>query len=448
MSSEHPIRREWSATLRLALPIIAGHLGQMAFGLVDSIMIGQLGAVPLAASGFANALLSTLLIVGIGLLTGVAVRSAFQRGAGDRHAVGEALRHGLLLALGAGLLGAAALHGISAHLERLGQPNEVAMAARIYVVIVGWSLVPCLVSIALKHHLEALGRAWMPMQWVLIGVLLNVIINWILIYGRMGAPALGLEGAAWATLISRVVTLLGMAADYARMASFSQWRPQRWWASYRRAEFAALFAVGWPTAAQMFFEVGLFNTAALMMGSIGVNPLAAHQIALSCAATTFMFPLGISQALAVRISAARGSDQGHRVRAIGFGGIAAGAAVMLLCALVMITARRPIAAFFIEDAEVIALASQLLVMAGVFQLFDGTQVTAIGALRGLGDVRGPTLITCAGYWALALPTAWMLGLHSPMGPHGVWTGLTLGLMSCAALLLLRFHRRSRRAVAP
>jgi MATE family multidrug resistance protein len=303
--------------------------------------------------------------------------------------------------------------------------------------------VPVLLKLALKNHLEALHRPWMPLRWVLVGVVLNICLNWILIYGHFGAPALGLVGAGWATLISRVISLVGLAIEYRFSVALAAARPQHWLVRLQRDELRQLFALGWPPAVQLFFEAGLFNLAAVMMGWLGVVPLAAHQVALSCAATTFMFPLGIAQALSVRVGSVRGAGEPWRARAIGFGGIGAGALIMLAFACVFVAAARPIAGFFIEDPAVVELASRLLLLAALFQIFDGTQVTSMGALRGLADVRVPTAITCLGYWLLALPAARYLGFHTPLGPEGIWTGLVVGLVTCALLLLARFARMTR-----
>lgn len=439
-------RHAWAElrpTLLLALPITTGHIGNIVLGLTDSVMIARVGAVSLGASTFANTLFSMVLIVAIGLLTSVSVRTAFEQGAARPQAAGEVLRHGLLIAAVAGTTGALLLHGLSMHLAWFRQPPEVTTEARGYAAIIGWSLIPCLLSITLKNHLEGLNRPWLPLRWVLAGVGLNVFLNWVLIWGHWGAPALGLAGAGWATLASRTFTLAGMAGEYLRSHSLRAWRPVSWTAALTRVELRRLLALGIPPGIQLFFEAGLFNIAALMMGWLGVVPLAAHQVALTCAATTFMFPLGISQALSVRVGAVRGAGELHRVRPIGFGGIAAGAGIMLAFACVMFLGRASIASAFIPDASVAELAARLLVLAGIFQLFDGTQVTSIGALRGLADVTGPTVITCLGYWVLALPAAWFLGFRTTLGPEGVWTGLVVGLVVCAVLLLRRFDRRSR-----
>jgi multidrug resistance protein, MATE family len=438
MSRPANIIRELRPTLVLALPIVGGHVGQILLGLTDSVMIGRAGAVPLAASAFAGAVFGVVYVAAIGLLTSVAVRTAFAFGAGQQRQAGEVLRHGLLIALASSVVLAAGLHVLAGFLEFFRQPAEVAREARPYLAIIGWSLVPGLMFLALKQFYEALNRPWVPMAWVLIGVAGNIFLNWVLIYGKLGAPALGLTGAGWATLLARVIVLAGLLVHLLRSPALEPIRPVSWTARPHRREIRELFALGWPAAVQLLFEAGLFSAAGILMGWLGVAALAAHQIALSCAATTFMFPLGISQALTVRVGHARGARRIDLVRAIGFGGVGAGAAIMAGFAVVFLVAGRLLASVFVEDEPVVRLAAQLLVVAGIFQIFDGTQVTSIGALRGLADVRGPTVITFAGYWVLALPAAAVLGFVWGFGPVGVWSGLAVGLAVCATLLLGRF----------
>ncbi len=442
MSVFRETRRELRPTLRLALPITAGHVGQILLGLTDSIMIGRVGAVPLAASAFAGAVFGVAFLIGIGLLTPVAVRTAEAHGSGRPAAAGEALRHGLLVALAAGLPLAVLLTALSSVLHWFGQPPEVTATARPYFLIIAWSLLPSLGFLAVKNYYEALHRPWTPLYFVLAGVLLNAALNWVLIYGRLGAPALGLAGAGWATLVARVALLAGLCWHLHRCAGLSATRPRRWTAPVDRAELAAQFAQGWPVSLQLFFEASLFSISAIFMGWLGTAALAAHQVALNCAATTFMFPLGLSHALAVRLGHARGAGHGHLLRVIGFGGIGAGAALMGAFGIGFLVAGKAIAGAFIADPAVVELAARLLIVAGVFQVFDGTQVTAMGALRGLADVRTPTVITFLGYWLCAIPAAWSLGFPLRAGPIGVWSGMAVGLGLCALLLVARFSART------
>jgi len=439
------VLRELRTTLALAIPITAGHVGQILLQLTDSVMIGRLGAVPLAGAAFAGTLFGFVYVTSLGLLTAVSVRAAFAHGAGRPREAGEVLRHGLLLAGCEAAVFAVGIQALSHHLAWFGQPPAVARAAQPFLALIGWSLVPGLLFLALKNYYEALNRPWVPMAWMFVALVVNVGLNWVLLYGHLGAPALGLVGSGWSTLLSRTVLLGGLVLHLARSAGVAHAHPERWFARPLSREFRAQLALGLPVSAQLLFEVGLFTAAALLMGWLGTVPLAAHQVALSCASTTFMFPLGLSIALSVRVGQARGAGDLHRLRAIGLGGIGTGAAIMACFALVFVAFGRSIATGFIADPAVIDLATRLLVVAGIFQLFDGTQVTAIGALRGLGDVRGPTLITFVGYWLLALPAARLAGFELGYGPTGVWAGLALGLAVCAVLLLWRFVHNTRRA---
>lgn len=439
--------RELRPTLRLALPITAGHVGQILLGLTDSIMIGRVGAVPLAGAAFAGAVFTVALLVGIGLLTPVAVRAAAAHGAGEPREAGESLRHGLVIAVGAAMLLAGVLTGVAANLGFFGQPPEVAAEARAYLCIIAWSLVPVLAQLAVKNYYEALHKPWVPLYWVLGGVGLNVGLNWVLIYGHLGMPALGLTGAGWATLTSRLVVVAGLFCHLQRCADLAAFHPTRWLAPLQRAELRAQFTQGWPVSLQLFFESSLFSVSAIFMGWLGTVSLAAHQIALNCASTTFMIPLGVSHALAVRIGHARGAGRGHLLRVIGFGGVGTSAAIMTVFGVGFICAGALLAHAFIDDKAVVALAAKLLVVAGFFQIFDGTQVAAMGALRGLGDVRWPTVITFFGYWFCAIPAAWALAFATDYGPIGVWSGMALGLALCAVMLVARFGKLTRAPAA-
>jgi MATE family multidrug resistance protein len=437
------IYTELRATLALAGPIIAGLLGQILLQVVDSIMIGRVGAVPLAASAFAGNVFGVFFVVGIGLLAPVAVRVANALGAHRNQQCGEVLRHGLLVAAAVAVVAVSAQLALLDRLHWFRQPPEVTVAARPYLLLIAWSLVPTLLFQALKQFYEGLGRPMVPMVILLGGVALNVFLNWVLIYGNLGAPALGLVGAGWATLLSRLATLAVLIIHVAAAPDYRAFRPRRWTARPQGAILRDLFGLGLPVGGQHLFESGLFSAAAFLMGWLGTVPLAAHQVAISCAATAFMVPLGVSLALSVRVGHAVGAGERQRLRPVFLGGTLACALFMAATTLLFLVAGRWIAQGFIADEAVIALAAQLLVVAGIFQVFDGTQVAAMGALRGLADVRGPTVIAFAGYWLLALPLAWTLAFPLGFGAVGIWAGMAAGLAVCAGLLTARFWGKAR-----
>lgn len=439
---------ELRATLALALPIVVGQVGQMLMGITDSVMIGQVGKVPLAASAFANGVVNLVMIVGFGLLLPVAVLTARAHGAKEPRECAEYLRHGVGLAVGIAVLGLGLLAVLGLQLHRFGQPAEVVAEVGPYFALLALSLVPALFFQVLKQFSEALGHPWAPMVILVACVGLNAGLNWIFIYGHLGAPAWGLAGAGFATLVARLVALVALAWWLRRKGDVRAELPGAaenpgWRAPWSTARFREMLHLGVPAAGQWLFEVGAFSAAAFMMGWLGTVPLAAHQIALSCAAFTFMFVLGLSSAVSVRLAKAVGEGRTEARRAIGFGALAAGFAVMGVFGAVFALAGPLIARGFTPETEVVALAAKLLAVAALFQVFDGGQVIGAGALRGLGDVRVPTVLTFVAYWIVALPGGYLLAFHTPLGATGVWVGLALGLGSAAVLLGWRFHRLTR-----
>ena len=443
MPRSRAILQEACRILTLAVPITAGQLGQMLLGFSDSLMVGRVGVVPLAASAFAIGIFNVLYVGGIGLVVGVSVLTAQAHGANQPRSAGETLRHGLVISLLTGV-GAVALLTLGFPLlQRLGEPPEVLAMARPFLVLIGWSLLPALVWQCLKQYCEALSYPLLPMLVMLGAVVLNVGASWVLIYGHLGAPALGLVGAGWATLGARTLVLLVTGVLVLRSPRFRVALPTRWLARLSGARFRALLNIGLPVCLQLLLEVGTFSLAAVMMGWLGARSLAAHQVALSYAALTFMFPLGIASAVGVRVSQAVGADDWDRVRTIGLGGIGMAVVLMSGFALIFLFGGGRLAAFFVRDAATSALAARLLLVAGVFQVFDGTQVVSMSALRGLPDMRVPTVLAFVSYWLVALPAAYFIGIVGHYGPLGIWWGLAAGLAFAGLTLLGRFLARTR-----
>jgi MATE family multidrug resistance protein len=289
-----------------------------------------------------------------------------------------------------------------------------------------------------KIFCDSLGRPTIPMWILYLAVLANALLNWILVFGNWGAPRLGLEGSACATLLSRSIAMIGTVCYALRITNadlrvFSLARID--WSMLK-----SLLKLGTPVALQYFSEVAAFSYGAIMMGWIGANALAAHQIAITCAATTFMFPLGVSIAVGVRIGHAVGSGSQPLIRRIGFAGLGMSATVMAGFATLFGLSGRTIAQLFSSDAEVTSISATLLLIAGMFQLADGIQVTAGGALRGLADVRVPMWLAYFFYWGVAIPAAYLLAFVLKAGAIGIWIGLALGLFTAATVLTLRFVR--------
>jgi MATE family, multidrug efflux pump len=427
---------ELKETMSLALPMTVAQVGQMLMGLTDTLIVGRLGVAPLAAVAFSNTIVTTLFVFGIGMLTSIGVVGARAHGAGDWQTKQAVLRISVWQSTGLGLSLALFVFLAQPWLRVFGQTELVLATAKPFLNLLIWSLVPALGYMGAKIFCDSLGRPTIPMLILYLAVLTNALFNWLLVFGNWGAPRLGLEGSAWATLLSRSVAMLGTVGYALRITNadlrvFSLIHID--WSMVK-----SLLRLGTPVAFQYFSEVAAFNYGAIMMGWIGAGALAAHQIAITCAATTFMFPLGVSQAVSVRIGHAVGRGTQPIIRRIGFGGLGMSVAVMGVFATLFAVGGRTIAQLFSSDAEVTSISSALLFVAGMFQLADGVQVTAGGALRGLADVRVPMWLAYLFYWGIAIPAAYLLAFVLRAGAIGIWIGLALGLFTAATVLTLRF----------
>ena len=424
-------------TLALATPIIAGFVGQMLMGLADTIMVGKVGVIPLAACAFANTVLAVPLVFGFALLSSVSVRASLAFGAGRGRMSGEALRSGLLIAILLGILVAGGLHLSAPFLSLLGQGDEITTASKNFLLICAWSVVPVFITTVAKNFCEALSRPWIPFWVVMAGVLLNVGLNWVFIYGNLGAPAMGIDGAGVATALARIAVAAAIVAYVLTAPSLKHGLPTAWFAPGSGAEVRRLLTIGLPSGGMQLAEISGFACGSLMMGWLGAGALAAHQIAITCAATTFMIPLGLSQAVAVRIGQARGASEEGRYLPIIFGTWGITVSIMALFAVLFIGAGPVIATWFVENLVVTSLAAQLLLIAGLFQVFDGIQITSAGALRGFEDTRTPMLISVLSYWVVALPVSYLCAFKLGFGPQGIWFGFVAGLAVASAALVTR-----------
>jgi len=432
-------------TLRLAFPLMIGQLSQMLLGVADTVMVGRLGVTELAALTFANSLFHVPFVFGIGVLTAVSVATSNSRGAGDSSGARGSCRHGVYLALVLGLLLFGVSWWVSTRLGIFGQPSEVSGRTPVYFRILMASMIPALASIALKNHADALNRPWPPFWIFLGGVALNIVLNWVMIYGKLGCPALGFEGAAWATLISRTAILGAMMVWLPNAAGLGEWVPRRWLRKPDFSDIRRLLAIGVPASIQMLCEVTAFSVAGLLMGRFGPGAMAAHQIAITLAATAFMIPLGLSMALTVRIGEANGAGEVERLNPIVRSGWVLVAAYALLGATSFLVWGKWMAALFTSDAGVIDLTASLLAIVGIFQIFDGLQVGSSAMLRGLRDARVPALIGFISYWIVGLPLSAWLAFGMRMEARGVWWGLAAGLFVACITLGPRLWRQARRA---
>ncbi len=433
---------EGRLTAALALPLIAGQLSQIFIALTDTLMVGRLGVLPLAAATFANNVLQVPFIFGLGFLIAVSIRVSQARGAGDRPAARAALRHGLYIALALGAL--TLLGGWTAQpfLGLFRQDPEVVRAVPRYFLLIAASMIPALGAMAIKNHADAMNKPWTPFWIMLAAAGLNVLFNWMFIYGNLGAPRMGLDGAGVATLLARILMLAAIIAWCMRAKAVRDWVPVHW---FRKPEWSALrelIGVGLPASLQLLAEVSAFVMVTLLIGTLGTVALASHQVAITCAATIFMVPLGLSMALTVRMGEAWGAQQRTRLRLILISGWGLALAFTALSASGFLVFNHTIAGWFITESTARALAASLLLVSAAFQVSDAIQVSAGGALRGLGDVTVPAWLAFVAYWLIAIPVGWLLAFRTNLGVTGMWWGLTLGLTITALLLGVRVWRKT------
>lgn len=424
--------------LLLAGPIVVNQLGQVGMGTADTIMVGPLGAEPLAAVGLGGALHWFGLLIATGAIMGMAPLVSQAFGASDLAACRRVFVQGcwtaLLLSVPVAL---SLLVGEQVSLA-LGQDARVAELTGGYMRALVVGIPPVLLFVAARQYLEGMGHVNAPMVVTFIGLTVNILANRVLIYGIEGwiAP-MGVVGAGWATTIVRWVMLVAVAVFILTHRSLPSLR-----ISLRpvRAEIARVLQVGGPIGAQFGLEVGLFSFAAVMMGWLGAVELAAHQVTINIASTTFMVALGASMAGSIRVGQHIGGMRPRAMRRAVVGTYLTATTFMLICALVFVLVPRALIGLYTPHAEIIELGSTLLLVAAAFQLFDGGQVAGMSVLRGAGETRVPMLIAALGYWGIGLPVAWALGFHFGLGALGVWIGLSAGLAAVALLMVVRVRR--------
>ncbi|MHA1571307.1 MAG: MATE family efflux transporter [Alphaproteobacteria bacterium] len=446
-SPDHaPLRREIRATLRLAIPLVLAQIGNIAISTTDVIMVGRLGPAALAAISLGSGLYVLFMFFGLGVVTAVAGLAAQAFGARQPRHVRRTVRQGLWIATIIALPSIAILAGAEGILRLLGQQPDLSLQASRYIHAAMWGLVPTLWLIALRGFVSAIGRP-QPVMWVMIGgVFCNALANYVLIFGHWGFPALGLVGAGIASSLVNTLMFAALLLIAVRARPFRRYDilGRLWRADWPR--FWLIARIGLPIGTTALMEIGLFIGATFLMGLFGTNQLAASQIALQCAAVTFMIPLGVAQAATVRVGQAYGrGDMG----AIGRAGWVAGVLALLFMsttAVVFWLAPRQIVGAFIDlsapqNAAVIGYAVSFLYIAALFQIFDGAQVVALHALRGINDTRTPMIIAAIGYWGIGLGTAAFLATAVDLEGIGIWLGLLLGLVVVSIMLVTRFHNR-------
>jgi len=443
-----PIRdytKEFSKNLNIAAPVMLGQLGHVLVGLADNIMVGRLGAAPLAAVSLGNSLIFIALSVGIGFSFAITPLIAEADGAKNIEKGRSYFQHGIVMCGISGLLLFILVWLAKPVLYYLDQPPEVVDLSLPYIDIVAFSLVPLMFFQAFKQFGDGLSQTKYAMYATIIANLVNVLFNYLLIYGVWIFPRLELEGAAIGTLISRFF-MLGFI--YFILKSKKKFSTYFIWAkkSLQKNVFQRLFNLGFPTALQMLFEVGIFTASVFLAGTLGTNAQAANQVALNLSSMTFMIAVGIGVTATIRVGNQKGQHNFKELRRIAYSTFLLVFIIEAFFALGFILLKDILPVFYIDNAEVIFLASQLLIVAALFQLSDGLQVVILGALRGLQDVRFPTLICFISYWVIGFPISYYLGKSDVMGSMGIWLGLLAGLSVSAIMLYIRFNYLSKKLI--
>jgi MATE family multidrug resistance protein len=429
-------RLELRAMLRLAAPLVAAELGWMLMGIVDTMCVGRVGADAMGAVGLGSMVFYTIGVFAAGLLLGLDTLVSQAYGAGDLEDCRHSLINGIWLAI---FLILPVLAGLEASLPVLsifGIDPAVMAPTRAYMHVLNLSALPLLLFFGFRRYLQSVNLVRPIMITLVTANLVNLAGNLILVFGRFGAPRMGAVGAGWATLLSRTYMAIALAIVILKHDPHlvhTSWRPD-----FRRIR--QLLKLALPAAAQIGLETGVFATVTVLIGKIGATALAGHQIAMATISTTFMVPLGISSAASVRVGHAIGRGDPHGAARSGWTALALGGIVMSIAAATLLIVPEEIARVFTPDPAIIAAGATLLRVAAFFQLFDGLQVVATGALRGAGNTHTPMFCHFAGYWLIGLPAGALLCFHFGLGAPGLWMGLSAGLILIGIVLVLYWRR--------
>jgi multidrug resistance protein, MATE family len=435
-------------TVRLAAPVAFVQVGMMAMGVVDIVMVGHLSGTALAAVALGNIYFFSAIVFGMGVVLGLDPIIAQAVGAGDDLGVSRGLQRGLLLAVALTIPATALMLPAEIVLRWLGQPADVVSIAALFDWISIPGIFPFLAFLVLRQTLQAQHRMKPIVFTIIIANLLNAALDWVLIFGHLGFPASGVAGSAWATAVSRwVMALLMLGAGWSGLRKYLLPLQPR---IFDLVPIRRMLLLGAPIGVQFQIEYGAFALIGLLMGWLGTEQLASHQVALNLSSLTFMVPVGVGAAAAVLVGNAIGRHDPESARRYAGAALACGLAFMILSAITFIAIPAQLAAVYSTEARVLALAASLIPIAGIFQIFDGLQVVAGGILRGAGDTRMPMLINVLAFWVVMMPLCLFLGFRTSLGAVGLWWGLVAGLGAVAVLLLLRirlrFGRELRRVI--
>jgi multidrug resistance protein, MATE family len=438
------VRDEVPGVFRLALPIVAGLAASSLLGVTDSIMLAPLGAVPLAAVGVTSAVLVIFFAAIYGILSALSVRIGAAHGARAGRSIPAILRNGLMLGWLIGGVSAVAMGAVWFLLPRLGQPPEVLAAMPAYYAAMALMLIPFSVLTVFKSAFEAMDRPWLGAGFALLATVINIPLNYALIWGIGPFPQLGLTGAGIASLASEGLALLTAWGYWARARSLRRLRLRR---ALDLSRIAQAAREGAPLGAMYVAETGAMAVATILIGTFGTVALAGNQVAMSVDALVYMLPLGVAGAVAIRVAQAEGAGEAGRLRPIAFAALAVALVWLIAAALVLMLFGRRIAGLISDDPAVVDVAASVLLVIAPMLIADSVQSTMLGALRGISDTAYPALVSMIAFWGIALPAGWLIADRGGMGPAGIWAGFLIGLSLAGAMLAHRFVVRTRLRVA-
>lgn len=431
-------------TWKLAFPIILGEVAQMMLGIIDTAMVGAVNYKQLAAAALVMSVINIPYVFGIGITISVSQMVSMAHGRRDGKLVSHYLFNGFWLCVFSAVAISLVIELNRNILFHLDQDPEVATLALPYLQIMGWSVIPMILFLALKQFTDGLEFTKTAMILSLTALPLNAFLNWLLIYGNWGFPRMELMGAGWATLITRIFifVLLGLIVLYhPTFRKYIAVRSIEW--KLRWQTFKDLLHIGIPSSFQISMEAGAFAVSGILIGTLGAVQQAAHQIALSCASLTFMVSMGLSQAGSIRTSNSFGRNDKKLIRVIGKSTLYIALVYGTLCAIIFIVFRNELPLIFNGNLEVVSLASYLLLFAALFQISDSTQAVSAGLLRGIKDVKVPTIFIAIAYWVVGIPVGCLLAFYFKMGAAGIWIGFITGLTFSATFLTFRFKKMIR-----
>lgn len=433
-----------------------GMVGHMTVSFADNVMVGQLGAAELAAVSLGNSFFFIAMSLAIGFATAITPIVAEADSSKNILGVKDALKHGLILCSIIGVSLYLLLMLVKPIMFEMNQPLEVVKLAIPYLNFIALSIIPLIIFEALKRFSDGLSNTKYPMYATILANVINIALNYLLIFGYYGFPKLGITGAAIGTLVSRIIMTIFLWIIFINKAKFKQYVFNLNFKIINSSIFKKIIDLGFPSALQMLFEVGIFTCAIWLSGVLGKNFQAANQIAFNLSAMTFMIGIGLNVAAMIRVGNQKGLSDFISLRRIAFSIFLLVILIEIVFAFMFFTLRDWLPTIYLdtenvaklmENQEVIMIASELLIIVALFQIFDGLQVVILGALRGMQDVKIPTIMTFIAYWLIGFPTCYYLGLHTPLKSTGIWIGLLSGLASAAIMLYIRFNYLTKKLIA-